>query len=669
MGRKTLILALTALVLAAGCGTPERRPAGRASSAITLETPKPTTKATVVETRPKAPTLLRAFRDCAAVTADLKAQAIRYVGPYGLPTAYGSGGGRVVAMEASAAGGDRAASAPAPQAGSDYSETNVQEAGVDEPDTVKTDGRHIFAVAGQTVRAAAVGNGKPRLVGRLNLKGYGSELLLSGNRLLVLSRNLGVPEPMMMRAEGPGASSSALGPQSTVEVVDVSNPSAMRVVTTVRLDGDYVAARQIDGVARIVLQRPGPAIGLTHPQSEDAAALQRALASNKNTISRAGIGQWIPRYRIESGRTVREGALSSCTQTYRPVTFSGFGSVTVVTLDPRLPTPRGGATVVGSGNIVYASRNSLYVTSQRVPAPQPFVPGHPMEFRPLPDQTQIHKFGIGSPSATYDASGIVSGSPLNQFALSEHEDRLRIATTTNPFSDTPTQVDSRSAVSVLEERGSQLVQVGKVDNLGVGQRIYAVRFVGPVAYVVTFRQIDPLYTIDLTQPTRPRVRGELHIPGFSSYLHPISEGLLMGVGTEVDANGRVVGTKVSLFDVSNLAKPRELQKLNLGGPNFQIQFDHHAFLWWARSNLAVLPLQTYSTDGKGTFNGAVTIKVEDGRRMRELKRLTQPESDTPGVPITRSLVAASLLFTLSERGLMANELDSLDQTAWLPFQN
>src|SRR5439155_18196615 len=155
---------------------------------------------------------------------------------------------------------------------------------------------------------------------------------------------------------------------------------------------------------------------------------------------------------------------------------------------------------------------------------------------PVPDATQIHKFDISAPSAVYLASGTVDGTVLNQFSMSEYAGNLRIATTSGPVSEFPSQALSRSAVSVFAQRAGALVQIGRVGGLGAGQRIYAVRFIGPVAYVVTFRQIDPLYTIDLRNPYAPRVVGQLHIPGFSSYLHPIGDGRLLGVGEEVDAN-------------------------------------------------------------------------------------------------------------------------------------
>src|SRR5581483_11342401 len=414
------------------------------------------------------------------------------------------------------------------------------------------------------------------------------------------------------------------GPQTTVQVVDVSNPAAMRVLSTMRVDGQYVDGRQIDGVARLVVQRSNTPIPFVYPQSDTPAAMNAALATNRSAVARATTAQWIPRYSLDAGGKTREGAISSCADTYRPAVFSGFGSVTVVTVDPRNPVPHEGSTVIGSGGTVYASRSSLYVTSQRLPMPAPMAVSRPAEIAPVPDATEIHKFDISSPAAVYKASGAVDGTVLNQFSMSEFGGDLRIATTSGPVSEFPTSGPaSTSSVTVLSQQGSALVQTGRVGGLGAGQRIYAVRFIGPVAYVVTFRQIDPLYAIDLRNPRLPRVVGALHIPGFSAYLHPISDTRLLGIGDSVDANARPISTKASLFDVSDLAHPKDVQDLRLAGPGFG-QFDHHGFLWWAPKHLAVIPVQDYNVDGpeKKPFAGAVALEVTG--TMRILKTFSHP---------------------------------------------
>ncbi len=640
MRRRILTAAIVGTLLIAGCAHPVGTTRSKSASVV-VETPGATVKPKAHDHAASTPVALRRFRDCNAVTTDLRAEALRYVGPYGLPA--GSYGGTGPVMMAArpedskaAAGGAPAAVPAAPQAGVDYSQTNVQEQGVDEPDTVKTDGRSIFVVAGQNVYAAAIGNGTPRIVGKVTFDGYGLQLLLAGDRLLVVSGGGQVVMPMM-RGTGPGAEARAVqpgnGPQTTVHVVDVSNPASMREIGALRIDGDYVAARQVEGGARLVVQRSNPAIGFAYPQDGTKIALDNAVSANRSAVLNATTAQWIPRYKLD-GALSREGALSSCAQTYRPAIFSGFGSVTVVTIDPRNPVPKQGSTVIGGGGTVYASSKNLYVTSQRLPVPAPMPINRPADIAPVPEATQIHKFDISGPSATYEASGTVDGSVLNQFSLSEYNGDLRIATTSGPVSEFPTQTLSHSAVTVLRQRAEALVQVGIVGGLGAGQRIYGVRFIGPVAYVVTFRQIDPLYTIDLHNPLLPRVVGQLHIPGFSAYLHPLDDGLLLGIGDQVDASARPIASKASLFDVSDLGHPRDLQDLKLAGPGYG-QFDHHGFLWWAPRGLAVIPVQDFNVDGqnKSPFAGAVALDIHG--RMRVLKTFSHPASSQQVFPITR----------------------------------
>ena len=226
---------------------------------------------------------------------------------------------------------------------------------------------------------------------------------------------------------------------------------------------------------------------------------------------------------------------------------------------------------------------------------------------------------------------------------------------------------------VLEQDGAELVEVGRVDGLGRGEQIFAVRFLDDAAYVVTFRQVDPLYTIDLADPTNPRAVGELKIPGFSSYLHPVGDGLLLGIGQDATAEGFTQGTQVSLFDVSDLASPQRLAQWTMptddnGASNSEVEYDHRAFLYWPATGTAVLPINRWSwdeeTQTEDNFFGAVVIKVaEDG--ITEVGRITHDRHQGEdgyydwGAQIRRSIVIQDALYTLSDVGLMASDLDTL----------
>ena len=285
--------------------------------------------------------------------------------------------------------------------------------------------------------------------------------------------------------------------------------------------------------------------------------------------------------------------------------------------------------------------------------------------------------------------GSVPGRLINQYAMSEWDDRLRVASTTEGMVTTGGGIaPSQSQITVLGVSGGQLAQIGVVTGLGVTERIYAVRFVGPVGYVVTFRQTDPLYTVDLSNPTAPVVRGELKIPGYSAYLHPVGDTRLIGVGQDATDGGQVTGTQVSLFDVADLGNPARIAKYTVSGGYSEAEFDPHAFLYWPESGLLVVPLQgSYAMTGGGDpafgssetgattrmayqpASGALVLRV-DGDRIVEVGFLTHPDSVNNGgypMPIRRSLIIDTTLWTVSAGGLMATDASTLTRLAWIPL--
>jgi uncharacterized secreted protein with C-terminal beta-propeller domain len=268
--------------------------------------------------------------------------------------------------------------------------------------------------------------------------------------------------------------------------------------------------------------------------------------------------------------------------------------------------------------------------------------------------------------------------------MSEWQGYLRIATTTGTswaIADGPppaAQISS-SAVYVLTTRGPVMRTAGEVTGLGPGERIYAVRFMGPAGYVVTFRQTDPLYTVDLRDPAQPRVRGALALTGYSAYLHPASDVRLIGIGREADAVGHAGGAQVALFDVSDLATPARLATFALAGAISGAEFDPHAFLYLPSSHLVVLPVQmsgspVSSGPGQslpGPQSGALVLRIDD-TGITEAGFLSQPDPGYAGNPyrpaqIERSLVIGQTLWTVSDAGAMANDLTTLRQLAWIPF--
>jgi hypothetical protein len=611
-----------------------------------------------------ASTRLIPFNQCGALSSYAKSQALKDVGPYGLP---GAGGGvRTTFSSKGAAEGavaaDSAAPTAAPSAEVAHSDTNVQEAGIDEPDSVKTDGHTIWQVTNGKVFANSTGD-NPQLIGSLAIEGA-SEMLRIANKLIVISPGYGVyatasdvrggPEPAIAsRPYGGG------GLQSRFTVVDVSNPRAMKVTGHLDVDGSYVSARTVDGVARLVV-RSAPELNFTYPQNGTPEAAAQAKQHNTDVVRGATVDTWLPHFTAtDANGKQQKGQAFACDASYHPPQFSGFGMLSVLSFNTENPSYTRAASVMAGGDIVYASPTRIYVATNAWDN----VTSDGQSFAPV-NSTLIHAFDISDPvQAVYRESGRVNGTVLNQFSLSEYKGALRVATT-------DAKVESESFVTVLGDAGNALLPVGQVGGLGKGERIYAVRFIGPTGYVVTFRQFDPLYVVDLSEPTKPRVVGSLEVSGYSAYLHPISDGLLLAVGAEV-TQGEPDGVQMSLYDVRDPAHPKMLARHQFGQgfSGAALGFDHHAFLYWPATKLAVVPLNTYSygPDQSQNFSGAVGAKIGDST-IDEVGRAQAPNNSQYGQPgVERSVVIGDRLYLTTAQGLLVTRLDNLQQTAWVAY--
>jgi hypothetical protein len=394
------------------------------------------------------------------------------------------------------------------------------------------------------------------------------------------------------------------------------------------------------------------------------AAPQEALERNRAVISSSRARNWLPSYELRKVRSKARRARSvQCRHVSRPPAFSGFGMVTVLTIDlDKGLEPVETDAVLGDGDIVYASPSSLYVATQRWSGR----PVRGLPSRPARLDTALHKFDISPADRTaYRASGTVPGYLLNQWSLSEHEGVLRVAST--QFPNWWEGRAGESTVTALRERSGGLVEAGRVSGLGRGERIFGVRFIGDVGYVVTFRQTDPLYTIDLSRPESPKLLGELKIPGYSAYLHPLGANLLLGLGQDATDIGGTTGTQLSVFDVSDLKKPTRLHHRTIDGGVSEAETDHHAFLYWPRSKLAVVPLETYSRAGR-EFDGVIGFRIgRDG--LHEAGRISHGSGTySDANRIRRTLVMGGKLLTVSAAGVKASDLQSFRNEGWVSFR-
>ena len=604
---------------------------------------------------------LVAFDSCAELLAGVRSAAKAAVGPYGF-------GGTMADLRGPARGTtvdrmpEAAAGADAAGPGS-YSTTNTHEAGVDEPDLVKTDGRRIVTVAGGVLRvvdaASHTVTGTLDVVGNGEERNYGlTQLLLAGDHVLLLGQHYG---PDLDAVSGP-----------SLTLVDIKGQP--RVLGRYAMDGSLVDARQVGSTARVVVRSEPrlrfPVLGAGDlPAGSEAspeADKDARTAANQRVIDQAPVDSWLPRYSIVDSAGRASTGHVDCSAVSRPAAYSGTATLTVLSFDLSASGLGNGdpVTLVADGETVYANGPSLYIADDQrwrvMWGPRPrTMGGIAPTSKP---QTQFYKFDIsGSGKPRFVAAGEVDGWLLNQYAMSEWDGRLRVATTLgHPWDRTGS---SESTVYVLGQDGGRLTPLGKVGGLGKGERIYAVRFVGTTGYVVTFRQTDPLYVVDLHDPKAPAVVGELKIDGYSAYLHPAGDGRLIGIGQDASGQGRVQGTQVSLFDVHDLADPSRLAQFTVSGAHSEAEYDPHAFLYWAPTGLLVVPLDSYARNA--TSQGVLVLSVHD-RSITRTGSLTHSTTND-AMPIQRSLVVDQTLWTVSAGGLKANYLTTLAQTGWLAF--
>lgn len=491
-----------------------------------------------------------------------------------------------------AADGLKVALAVAAGAENTYSETNVQVGGIDEPDLVETDGRLVYSLSQHELTIVEVGDAAELpVVARVAISGYPRGMLLSGNRLTVLGSDW--------------ASQS----QSIVTVFDVSDPASPTVLEETRIEGDYADARAIGGQVILVLRDdfylpPPLVVGEPWPEPlpiDDpvfSLSSSDAVAAGAADLSAAVPGDALLRpdpyqrtyetkeeylARIEtqvldlvmpavasfngSGELVESGWLLEPTDIYRPRSDEDIVLASIAVFDTAddTPGPVDTVAVASTGATeIYLSSAGLFVLSSR----QDW-------WGDFGSQTSILKFDVSDESGQVDlsATGSVPGRLLDQFSFDVEGGSLRVATTSGAWTD------AENSLFVLEQAGQTFQQVGQLTGIAPGEQIYAARFLGDRAYLVTFQRVDPLFTVDLSNPAEPQLAGELEIPGFSNYLQSIGEGYLLGLGRDVDPETGIFGDpQISLFDVSDMASPQRVDQVVLpvgfaGGLN--LFEDHH----------------------------------------------------------------------------------------------
>jgi hypothetical protein len=532
-------------------------------------------------------------------------------------------------------------------AGADYSTTNIQELGVDESDVVKTDGTHFYVAAGaevKIVRAAPADS--MAVLATIPVNGPVDSLYLYGDMAVILYRitsynysyygyyefALVAPvydyQPYDDAPPVEGIPEDRPYSKTGVLIVDVADPAAPSFVQDMLFEGDLETSRLTGGRLHLV-QRFRPSVpSLRYWYNATEEDLADVEAENQALVDSLTLDDLIPAcYELgETGAVAAMGRAVEAGDFARPDEPQGHNIITVVTVDLEdLSSGFRSCAAVADVDTVYASTRALYLAHTiysytRDPQPQPLA-GYDYS-----QQTVIRKFDLTSDRVRNVASGRVWGRPLNQFSLGEREDILRIATTTGFVWSAG--LSSRSHVFCLaESRGAHLDIIGTIEDIAPGERIYAARFLGERGFLVTFRQVDPLFTLDLSDPSDPKLIGELKVPGYSDYIHPLGEDHLLTIGKDPS---RVC---LSVFDVSDFADPRLLHKevLSVGWSDSEALRNHKAFTFWAERDLLAVPVRYNERGEDGNwsyFAGLCVYRVTVADGIELLGRIDTASADS-----------------------------------------
>ncbi len=529
----------------------------------------------------------------------------------------------------------------------EYSKTNIQVEGVDEPDIVKTDGTYLYVIGGSNVYIIkAYPADEAKKLSYIKFDNTPSNLFINNNYLIVFTTTYGDFNYY-----------NRVYDHATMYLYDTSDKINPILIKTIEINGSYLDARMIDSYIYMIA-------------SESTWEIYR-----EGNLS-------IPKIIVD--KKTKDIEPSEIYYVDIPEPVETMTHIVSIDLDTKKVNYK--SFLLGYSQAIYVSKNNIYITSIHYQQNAVSIINSPQE------TTIIHKISIDNGEISYIAQGEVKGYILNQFSMDEYNGFFRIATTTGNVWDG----SSKNNVYVLDDK---LKQVASIDDIAPGEKIYSARFLGDKAYLVTFKKVDPFFTIDISDPYNPKILGKLKIPGFSEYLHPYDDDHIIGIGKEtVEALGEekedrgidfawYQGLKIALFDVSDFEHPEELDKVIIGdrGTDSPVLYDHKAFLFDYNKKLLVIPVSVYEIDenikkehgnytgsiyGEFTFQGVYVyhLSVEDGFQL--LGRITHMDNESylktdyypsPSTSITRSLYIDNILYTISQSMVKLNSLDNLEE--------
>ena len=518
----------------------------------------------------------------------------------------------------------------------DFSKTNVQVEGVDEADIVKTDGNFIYYLTNSALTITDVNSVK--LVSKVefdNKEFEPQEIFLKDNKIVIIGiTNRETEEKNIANTELYYPTNETYTVAKIYNIDDRENPKLER---TVEIEGYYLSSRMIGDNVYLISNK-----------------YIYAYLCKDYKQSQLDEEEFKPQY-IDTATGEEIKSIGFDCIYYIPE-FEDTNYLNIAAFNITNNKPANITSYLGGGSQVYSSATNLYITRTKYN----YDDGSEIN-------TEIYKFNLKDATCTFSKTGKVPGSVLNQFSMDEKDGYFRIATTDS------TSWSSESNTNNLYVLNENLEIVGKVEGLAPGERIYSVRFMGNRAYMVTFVQTDPLFVIDLSDPTNPTVLGELKIPGYSKYLHPYDETHLIGFGenTKVVNYGygdQVVtdGMKIALFDVTDPNNPTEMHSIKIGekGTYSELLYNHKALLFSKDKNIIAFPISITGEDYEVTFQGAIVYGLSLENGFEEKGRITNIENDInkyyPRNSIQRIIYINDTLYTLSRNLIKATDMNTME---------
>ncbi len=527
----------------------------------------------------------------------------------------------------------------------DYSKTNTQVQGVDEADIVKTDGTYIYYLTNEKLTIINTENAsqmKEMSTIKFDETFTPEELFLNNDKIIVIGtryeydkteRKIGIDEDYLY----PNYMDKTYTSAKLYNVKDKINPTLER---TVEVEGDYLTARMIGSNVYIASNK----------------YMYYAYICNTYKSTELNEDDFKPHY-LDTATSNETKSINFDCIYYIPE-FEDTNYLNIVAFNITNNQEANVESYLGAGEEIYASKENLYVTKTKYDYERK---------NKTSITTEIYKFNLNNANCTFAKAGDVPGSVLNQFSMDECNGYFRIATTDS------TSWNSESNTNNLYVLNENLETIGKIEGLAKGERIYSVRFMGNRAYMVTFVETDPLFVIDLSNPTTPTVLGELKIPGYSKYLHPYDETHLIGIGedTEVVNYGygdRVVtnGMKMAMFDVTDPNNPQELYNVKIGekGTYSELLYNHKALLFSKEKNIIAFPISITDNDYKVTFQGAIVYGVSLEKGFELKTKISNSATDYDRYysrnRVERIIYIKDTLFTLSNGLIKAVDLNTFE---------